>query len=52
MVIERFWVTDNERIEGVVYALKRAVLAANPDDVLAQLTPDVEYVQDGSSLFG
>ena len=52
VVIERLWVTDNERIESVVYELRRAVLAANPEDVLAQLTPDVEYVQDGISLSG
>src|SRR5271166_3642958 len=52
VVIERMWVTDNERIESVVYELRRAVLAANPEDVLAQLTPDVEYVQDGISLSG
>jgi hypothetical protein len=52
VVIERLWVTDNERIESVVYELRRAVLAANPEDVLAQLTPDVGYVQDGISLSG
>jgi len=52
VVIERLWVTDNERIERVVYELRRAVLAANPEDVLTQLTPDVEYVQDGISLSG
>src|SRR5208337_4490247 len=52
VVIERMWVTDNERIESVVYELRRAVLAANLEDVLAQLTPDVEYVQDGMSLSG
>jgi len=52
VVIERLWVTDNERIESVVYELRRAMLAANPEDVLTQLTPDVEYVQDGISLSG
>ena len=52
VVIERLWVTDNERIESVVYKLRRAVLAANSEDVLAQLTPDVEYVHDGTSLSG
>ena len=29
VVIERMWVTDNERIESVVYDLRRAVLAAD-----------------------
>ena len=52
LVIERLWVTDNERIESVVYELRRAVLAANVKNVLAQLTPDVEYVHDGISLSG
>jgi|SRR5208337_109653 len=52
VVIERMWVTHNERIESVVYELRQAVLAANPEDVLAQLTPDVEYVQDEISLSG
>src|SRR5271157_957768 len=52
VVIERVWVTDNERIESVVYELRRDVLAAKPEEGLAQLTPDVEYVQDGISLSG
>jgi len=52
VVIEHIWVTDNERIESVVFELRRAVLAANCEDVLAQLTPDVEYVQNGISLSG
>ncbi len=38
VVIEHMWVTDNEQIESVVYKLRQAVLAANPEDVLAQLT--------------
>ena len=52
LVVERVWVTDTERIENVVYELRRAVRAGSPDDVLAQLTPDVEYVQDGVPLSG
>jgi hypothetical protein len=52
VVVEQLWVTDNERIEHTVYELRRAVLAADPEQVLAQLTPDVEYVQDGISLSG
>src|SRR5436190_604723 len=45
LAIEHFWVTDNERIERVVYDLRRAVLASDVDGVLEHLTPDVEYVQ-------
>jgi hypothetical protein len=52
VVVEQLWVTDNERIESVVYELRRAVLAADPEGILMQLTPDVEYVQDGISLSG
>jgi hypothetical protein len=52
LVIEHFWVTDNERIERVVYDLRRAVLAADAEEVLRHLTPDVEYVQHGIPLSG
>ena len=52
VVIEQVWVTDNERIEHVVYTLRRAVLASDAEAVLAHLTPDVEYVQQGSILSG
>jgi len=52
VVLERTWVTDNERIKSVVYELRQAVLAANPDAVLVHLTSDVEYVQNGMSLSG
>src|SRR4051794_16281513 len=50
--IERLWVTDNERIERVVYDLRRAVLASDAEAVLAHLTPDVQYVQEGTPLPG
>jgi hypothetical protein len=50
--IEQVWVTDNERIERVVYNLRRAVLASDSEGVLAHLTPDVEYVQQGTILSG
>ena len=43
IVIERVWVTDNERIEQVVYDLRRAVAASDANGVLAHLTPDVQY---------
>ncbi len=52
VVIEQVWVTDNERIERVVYDLRRAVLASDAEGVLAHLAPDVEYVQEGSMLSG
>jgi hypothetical protein len=41
--VERVWVTDNERIERVVYDLRRAVAASDADGVLAHLTPDVQF---------
>jgi hypothetical protein len=47
LLIEHFWVTDNERVERVVYDLRNAVLASDVEEVLAHLTPDVEYVQEG-----
>jgi len=52
VVIEQVWVTDNERIERVVYDLRRAVLASDAESVLVHLAPDVEYVQQGSILSG
>jgi ketosteroid isomerase-like protein len=52
LLVERFWVTDNERIERVVYDLRRAVLASDTEAVLKHLTPDVQYVQHGTSLPG
>ena len=52
VAIEQVWVTDNERIERVVYDLRRAVLASDAEGVLAHLTPDVEYVQQGATLSG
>lgn len=47
LVIEQLWVTDNERIESVVYALRRAVAGSDTPGVLAQLTPDAVYVMGG-----
>jgi ketosteroid isomerase-like protein len=52
VAIERLWVTDNERIERVVYDLRRAVLASDAEGVLKHLTPDVQYMQDGMPLPG
>ncbi|WP_165069901.1 nuclear transport factor 2 family protein [Paludisphaera rhizosphaerae] len=47
LTVEWMWVTDEERIEAVVYDLRRALLASDADGVLAHLTPDVQYVQSG-----
>jgi ketosteroid isomerase-like protein len=47
LVIEHFWVTDAEQIERVVYDLRDAVMASDPERVLTHLTPDVEFVQQG-----
>src|ERR1700747_282407 len=52
LLVERFWITDNERIERVVYDLRRAVMASDAEAVLTHLTPDVQYVQHGTSLPG
>ena len=40
--IEQVWVTDNERIEAVVYDLARAVGASDPGAIEAHLAPDFE----------
>jgi ketosteroid isomerase-like protein len=52
LVIEQFWITDNERIEHVVDDIRRAVLASDAEAVLKHLTPDIQYVQNGKSLPG
>jgi hypothetical protein len=50
LVIERLWVTDNERLERVVYSLARGVETANVPTVFANLAPDVQYVARSGSL--
>lgn len=50
LVVEGLWVTDNERIERVVYDLRRAVASSDVEGVLVHLTPDVEYSQGEASL--
>jgi len=50
LVVERVWVTDNERIEAVVYDLQRALRASDADAILAHLTPEVQLVQDEGAL--
>jgi hypothetical protein len=50
IVIEWLWVTDNERIEQVVYDLRRAVLESNVEGVLSHLAPNVQYLQGDVAL--
>src|SRR2546423_8654807 len=52
LVIEHFWVTDAERIERVVYDLRDAVQGSDAERVMTYLTPDVEFVQGGSTFSG
>jgi len=50
VLIEWVWVTDNERIEQVVYDLGRAVQSSDADRVLAHLVPTVQYKQGETAL--
>jgi hypothetical protein len=50
--VKQFWMTDNERIERVVYDLRKAVAYCDVQGVLENLTPDVKYVQGTTSLSG
>ena len=50
IVVEWVWVTDNERIENVVYALRAAVLKSDVGGVLALLAPDVLYSRGPAAL--
>jgi hypothetical protein len=50
VIIEWLWVTDNERIEQVVYNLRRAVLASDADGVLVHLAPNVQYLRGDTAL--
>ena len=52
IVVEQVWVTDDERIEYVVQDLRNALLAGDADALLARMTPDVQYVQEGETLSG
>src|SRR5579859_5295919 len=40
IVIEQLWVTDNERIEAIVYDLGRAAQASDADRVISYLAPE------------
>lgn len=50
LVTEWLWVTDNERIEHVVYELRRAVLNSDVQGVLSHLAPNVQYLQGDIAL--
>ncbi len=50
VVVEWEWVTDNERIEKVVYDVRAAVLRSDPDGILAHLAPNVMYQQGETAL--
>ena len=50
VVIEWTWVTDNERIEQVVYDLRQAVLNSDVDGILAHMAPDVRFQKGNTTL--
>jgi hypothetical protein len=50
VIVDWLWVTDTERIEQVVYDLRRAVLNSDVEGVLVHLAPNVQYVQGGAVL--
>jgi hypothetical protein len=52
VVAEWLWVTDNERIEQVVYGLRDAVANSDVEGVLAHMTPDVMYLKGEMALDG
>ena len=52
VAIEWFWVTDNERIEQVVYDLRRAVQNSDVEGVLAHMAPNVQYLAGGDRTIG
>ena len=50
VAIEWLWITDNERIEKVVYDLRRAVQNSDADGVLTHMAPSVQYLQGDTAL--
>ena len=50
VAVEWFWVTDNERIEQVVYDLRRAVLNSDVERALFHMAPNVQYLQGDTAL--
>jgi ketosteroid isomerase-like protein len=52
VLIERAWVTEEERVETVIRELGRAVARMDADAALALMTPDVTLAQPGVTLGG
>jgi len=52
VLVEWFWVTDNERIEQVIYGLRDAVAISDVERVLGYMTPDVKYLKGDMALEG
>jgi hypothetical protein len=50
VLVEQLWVTDNERIEQVVYKLRQAVLRSDVEGVLVHLAPNVQYLRGNTAL--
>ena len=50
LVVDWLWVTDNERIEQVVYDLRQAVANSDADRVISHLAPNVQYLQGDTAL--
>ena len=50
VIVEWMWVTDNERIEKVVYDVRAAVLKSDVDGVFAHLAPNVMCQQGETAL--
>jgi hypothetical protein len=50
--LERFWVTDNERIEKVVYELGHHAERSDVDALFRLLTPDVSFSSASTTLKG
>jgi hypothetical protein len=50
--IEWVWVTDNERIENVVYDLRRAVSNSDVEGVLGHMAPNVQFLRGELVLDG
>ena len=47
VVVEWMWVTDNERIEQVVYGLRQAAVNSDVDGLLSHMAPDVRISEGG-----